>query len=105
MNYYNKHALICINQKPGGKVCCANSGGEEFFRYLKSKVAKHDLHGPGKIRVSQSGCLGRCDLGPCIVVYPEGVWFKYASFEDIDQIVNQYFLKDIKPEELLIDPL
>ncbi|MFI4962791.1 MAG: (2Fe-2S) ferredoxin domain-containing protein, partial [Legionellales bacterium] len=79
MTYYTKHVLICTNQKIAGKQCCANSGGEAFFDHMKSKLLELELHGPSKIRVSKSGCLGRCSSGPCIVIYPEGVWYTYSS--------------------------
>lgn len=103
MSYYNKHVLLCTNQKAAGKQCCADSGGEEFFRYMKSKLLELDMHGPGKIRVSKSGCLGRCSSGPCIVIYPEGVWYSYSSFVDIDKIIDKHFIAGETVEELLID--
>lgn len=103
MSYYNKHVLLCTNQKAAGKQCCADSGGEEFFLYMKSKLLELDMHGPGKIRVSKSGCLGRCSSGPCVVIYPEGVWYSYSSFADIDQIIERHFIAGETVEELLID--
>ncbi|STY28109.1 (2Fe-2S) ferredoxin [Legionella wadsworthii] len=103
MSYYNKHVLICTNQKAAGKKCCANSGGEPFFDYLKSKLLELEMHGPGKVRVSKSGCLGRCSSGPCIVIYPEGVWYTYTSFADIDEIIEKHLIAGHVAEELLID--
>ncbi|WP_133136563.1 (2Fe-2S) ferredoxin domain-containing protein [Legionella rowbothamii] len=104
MTYYSKHVLLCTNQKAAGKQCCANSGGEEFFTYMKSRLAELGMHGPGKIRVSKSGCLGRCDLGPCIVIYPEGVWYTYSSFTDIDTIIDSHLISGIIAQKLAIDP-
>jgi (2Fe-2S) ferredoxin len=103
LSYYTKHVLLCTNQKPAGKQCCANSGGEEFFSYTKTKLLELDMHGPGKIRVSKSGCLGRCASGPCIVIYPEGVWYSYSSFSDIDQIIESHLVAGKIVEHLLID--
>ena len=102
MSYYTKHVLLCTNQKPTGIPCCANSGGDEFFTYMKSKLIELDIHGPGKIRISKSGCLGRCKLGPCVVIYPEAVWYSYSSFADIDKIIEGHLLADKQVEELLI---
>jgi len=62
-----------------------------------------DAHGPGKIKVSKSGCLGRCALGPCIVVYPEGIWYRYSSNADIDNIINHHLMQDKIVNDLLID--
>ncbi|WP_454782765.1 (2Fe-2S) ferredoxin domain-containing protein [Legionella sp. WA2022007384] len=103
MAYYNKHVLICTNQKAAGKQCCANTGGEPFFDYMKSRLLELEMHGPGKVRVSKSGCLGRCSSGPCIVIYPEGVWYSYSSFADIDEIIEQHLISGNIAEQLLID--
>ncbi|KTD01655.1 (2Fe-2S) ferredoxin domain-containing protein [Fluoribacter gormanii] len=103
MAYYNKHVLICTNQKAAGKQCCANTGGEPYFDYMKSRLLELEMHGPGKVRVSKSGCLGRCSSGPCIVIYPEGVWYTYASFADIDEIIERHLISGNIAEQLLID--
>lgn len=102
MTYYTKHVLLCTNQKAAGKQCCAGSGGEEFFTYMKSRLLELDMHGPGKIRVSKSGCLGRCSSGPCIVIYPEGIWYSYSSFADIDEIINSHLISGVIAQELEI---
>ncbi|KTC92534.1 (2Fe-2S) ferredoxin domain-containing protein [Fluoribacter dumoffii] len=103
MGYYEKHVLICTNQKAAGKQCCANTGGEPFFDHMKSRLLELEMHGPGKIRVSKSGCLGRCSSGPCIVIYPEGVWYTYSSFADIDEIIEKHLVAGRIVEQLLID--
>lgn len=102
MNHYTKHLFICTNQKSAGKQCCANTGGEPFFDYLKKKLKQLDLHGPGKVRVSRSGCLGRCSEGPCIVIYPEGVWYTYESFADLDEIITTHLIAGYTVGRLLI---
>ena len=103
MTYYTQHVLLCTNQKPAGKKCCADSGGEAFFTYMKTKLVELGLHGPGQIRISKTGCLGRCASGPCLVIYPEGIWYSYATFRDIDQIIENHLLAGNTVKELLID--
>ena len=103
MNHYTKHLFICTNQKSAGKQCCANSGGEPFFNYIKKRLKSLDLHGPGKIRVSKAGCLGRCSDGPCIVIYPEGVWYAYTTYADIDEIIATHLMAEGAVERLLIN--
>lgn len=92
--FYARHIFICTNQKSPDKVCCANTGGAPYFIHLKEALKLRGLHGPDKIRVSQSGCLGRCNQGPCMVIYPEGVWFRYESMEDIDLIIQSYLIEN-----------
>ncbi|MBI5447535.1 MAG: (2Fe-2S) ferredoxin domain-containing protein [Gammaproteobacteria bacterium] len=95
MSFYEKHVFICTNQKEGGKKCCQDAGASLFFDYIKQCLASH-LNERGeaikKIRVSRSGCLGRCSVGPCLVIYPEGVWYTYHSFTDMDEIVKKHIL-------------
>jgi len=43
--------------------------------YAKQRVKELGLAGEGKQRVNMAGCLDRCEEGPCIVVYPEAVWY------------------------------
>ncbi len=69
------------------------------------KLLALDLYGPGKFRVSKSGCLGRCSVGPSLVIYPEGLWYTYTSFADLDEIIATYLVAGDVVERLLIDPL
>lgn len=103
MAHYTRHIFICTNQKIPGKTCCANRGGEPFFEHMKKRLVELGIHGPDKIRVSKSGCLGRCSQGPCMVIYPEGLWYTYTSFEDIDDIIEQYLMQNKRVNRLLID--
>ena len=44
------------------------------------------------MRVNTAGCLGRCDDGPVLVVYPDNVWYTYVDKEDIDDIIDNHLL-------------
>ena len=103
MTYYKQHLFVCTNQKAPGKTCCARSGGEPFLEYLKAQLKSRGLLGPEKIRVSRAGCLGRCDLGPCLVIYPEGLWYTYSSYTDIDEIIHHYLESGKVVTHLLIN--
>ena len=105
MSYYTKHIFICTNKKEAGKICSANLGGEAFFEYMKTKLKDLGLHGPQKFRVSKSGCLGRCSVGPSLVIYPEGVWYKYSSNEDIDEIIAVHLVLGRKVDRLYLGDL
>ena len=103
LSYYIKHIFLCTNQKAPGKTCCANTGGDLFLEYLKNKLQSMSQHGPGRYRVSKSGCLGRCKLGPCMVIYPEGVWYTYTCEKDIDDIIEQHLLQGKTVSHLLLE--
>lgn len=58
--------------------------------YAKERVKELGLSGPGQVRVNQAGCLDRCEEGPCVVVYPEAVWYTYVERSDIDEIIEEH---------------
>lgn len=62
------------------------------------------LIGEAQYRVNKSGCLGRCELGPVLVVYPDGVWYTYESTADIDEIIESHLLNGQIVSRLLVDP-
>ena len=101
-DYYEKHVFFCTNQKSDGKKCCQNADAESFCQYAKKRLAALEQHGEGKIRVSKSGCLGRCESGPCIVIYPQQTWYTYKDTDDIDKIIERDLLNDEIVTELEI---
>jgi (2Fe-2S) ferredoxin len=90
MSYYERHVFFCCNQRDGSRPCCNNKGATELRDYAKGRVKALGLAGPGKVRINQAGCLDRCEEGPCVVVYPEGVWYTYVDRADIDEIIEQH---------------
>ncbi len=92
-NYYTHHVFFCTNQRQNCEDCCENFKSGEMRGYMKDRLKEKNLHGPGKIRVSSSGCLGRCELGPVIAVYPDAVWYTWVDEEDIDEIIEQHLIK------------
>ena len=50
------------------------------------------MKGPGKVRINKAGCLDRCDDGPVMVVYPEGVWYTYVDNEDVEEIIQEHLI-------------
>lgn len=91
MAYYERHVFFCCNQRDGDeRPCCNNKGASAMRDYAKQRVKALGLAGEGRLRVNQAGCLDRCEEGPCIVVYPEAVWYTYVDRADIDEIVEEH---------------
>ena len=102
--YYQIHAFVCTNRRdesdPRGS--CAARGSEELRDYLKKQAKMAGLI--KGVRINGAGCLDRCDLGPVMVIYPEGVWYAMDSKEDIDEIIETHLVKGGRVERLLLQP-
>lgn len=94
VGYFKKHVFICTNHKSDGRKSCHEGNPKEICSYLKERLKSLDAYGEGKIRVSSSGCLGRCEVGPNLLVYPEGLWVHYDSKEDIERFLQDSLLAD-----------
>ena len=76
-------------------------GSPALRDYMKTRVRKLKLK---KTRVNVSGCLDRCELGPTMVIYPEGVWYTYRNEADIDEILQTHLIDGDRVERLLLHP-
>lgn len=93
MKYYRAHVLVC------GGAGCVSSGCHDIERALVDTIAARGLE--NEIMVIQTGCMGPCDLGPMIVVYPEGVFYRKVKVKDVDAIVNEHLMKGRVVKSLL----
>jgi (2Fe-2S) ferredoxin len=91
MSFFDKHLFFCTNQRAPGEGCCSNFGAQKMRDYVKNKVKALGLSTEAnRIRINTAGCLGRCDDGPVLVVYPEGVWYTYIDESDLDEIILEH---------------
>lgn len=103
MSFYDKHVFFCCNERPpGDRPSCNPRGGSAMRDYAKKRIKALGLAGEGKVRVNQAGCLDRCEEGPCIVVYPEGIWYTYVDQHDIDEIIEEHLRNGRVVERLRI---
>ncbi|HTT11839.1 MAG TPA: (2Fe-2S) ferredoxin domain-containing protein [Burkholderiaceae bacterium] len=93
MSYYKRHVFFCLNARDDGSACCAQHDAAEMQAYAKQRVKQLGLAGAGKVRINKSGCLDRCDEGPCLVVYPEAVWYTYVDKQDVDEIIDRHIVR------------
>ncbi len=100
MSHFERHVFFCLNQRDDGRACCAKHDSERMQAHAKARVKKLGLDGKGKIRVNKAGCLDRCDEGPCLVIYPEAVWYTYVDQHDIDEIVDRHLVEGKTVERL-----
>jgi (2Fe-2S) ferredoxin len=99
--YYEAHVFCCTNRRAAGhpRGCCAERGAEDLRDYMKGRAKELGLK---KVRINNSGCLDRCELGPTLVVYPEGVWYSVATKEDIDEVLKTHMVEGGRVERLML---
>ena len=102
MSYYERHIFFCCNQREGTErtedvgiprtemVLGKHSGRHALKQRVKELGLAEGTEKRGRLRVNQAGCLDRCEEGPCVVVYPEAVWYTYVDRADIDEIVEEH---------------
>lgn len=96
-----RHFFVCQTQRPPAmKPSCGPRGSADLLNALMDALAKHpELL--AKVTVTPSGCLGPCQEGPTIVVYPEGVWYAGVKMTDVAEIVESHMIGG-KPVERLL---
>ncbi|HAF69955.1 MAG: NADH:ubiquinone oxidoreductase, nadh-binding (51 kd) subunit [Acetothermia bacterium 64_32] len=70
---------------------CLSSGAQEVKKALLSSLAAHGL--AEEVRIVETGCMGPCELGPVMLIYPEGTFYIKVRPQDAEEIVVEHFLK------------
>jgi (2Fe-2S) ferredoxin len=94
MSYYRHHVFFCTNRRgdDADRPSCALCGSDALRSYAKARLKILGLAGAGGVRANTAGCLDRCEEGPVMVVYPEGVWYTYLDESDIDEIIERHLI-------------
>jgi NADH-quinone oxidoreductase subunit F len=85
--------LIC------GGGACISSHSHEFKNKLAEKIAEKGLL--EEINLVETGCMGPCQLGPMMVIYPDGSFYINLKEEHAGTIVEEHFLKGRPVQALL----
>ncbi|MEW6398921.1 MAG: NADH-quinone oxidoreductase subunit NuoF [Bacillota bacterium] len=93
MQLYRAHVLVCAGAG------CISSGCKTVEDELLAAIKEHKLE--NEVRVVETGCMGPCDLGPMIVVYPEGVFYRKLTPPDARAIAEAHLLKGRVVERLV----
>ena len=99
--YFRAHVFVCCNRRPDGhkRGSCAANGSEDLRDYMKARAKELGLAG---VRVNQAGCLDRCEFGPTLVIYPEGVWYSPKTRGDVDEILEAQLVSGGRARRLML---
>lgn len=85
---YQKKIFVCTNDKRGEGASCGDHNAEEVFRSLRNIAKEKGLH--PQIRVAQAKCLGQCQKGVNVMVYPDNAWHSGVRVEDTLKLADLY---------------
>jgi (2Fe-2S) ferredoxin/predicted O-methyltransferase YrrM len=88
MEPFRHHVFVCTQQKSEGVTSCAASGSFALLDTLSKALQEEGLD--DDVQVTTCGCMGLCDDGPVMVVYPEGTWYRKLQPGDVPEIVRSH---------------
>jgi NADP-reducing hydrogenase subunit HndC len=104
-----KNILAEKNPKAPAIAVCVSTGCEALgvkgvLEAFKKEFKKHGLE--GTIKIKETGCLGFCEKGPRIVVYPEEIFYFRVKATDVAEIVSKTVInKEVIERLLYTDPI
>jgi len=87
--------LIC------GGTGCTSSGSQQIQDTFEVEIEKNNLQ--DEIKLVRTGCFGLCELGPVVIVYPDGTFYSRVTVDDVEEIVSEHLLKGRRVERLVYD--
>ncbi len=90
----NYHILVCTNSRPPGhpKPSCGAEGAQNLLMAFNMGLMERGVQ-PGEVIVSGTTCLGPCEQGPNVVVYPTGTWYSQVKDSAVAIILDEHIKK------------
>jgi len=68
---------------------CGEKGCEAVFNAFNQELIKRNLQ---NVALTQAGCLGPCQAGGNVLIYPSGTLYGWVEVEDVPKIIEQHIL-------------
>ncbi|GAB4063273.1 (2Fe-2S) ferredoxin domain-containing protein [Uliginosibacterium sediminicola] len=87
-----RHVFVCSQSRPPNhpRGSCQQKGSTDVLQSFWSELQKRGVY--DKIAVTYSGCLGPCDVGTNVLVYPEGVLYNNVTPGDVAEIFDSHLI-------------
>ncbi len=83
---------------------CKALGVQKVLEAFNVEIKKQCLE--GKVDIKETGCLGFCEKGPRIVIYPEEIYYFQVDAKDVPEIISKTLINTEIIERLLYtDPI
>jgi len=92
MSRPERSVFVCSQQRPVGhpRGCCAAQGSQAvlqaFWKEAQTRIV------PEKVAITYAGCLGPCDGGVNVLVFPDSVLYSKVTVEDVPEIFEKHLL-------------
>ncbi len=98
-----RHVFVCTQNRPPAhpRGSCAAKGSTAVLQALWAEQQKRQAY--EGVSITYSGCIGPCDQGANVLVYPEGVLYRGVTPEDVADIFTSH-LEGGQPVERLLAP-
>lgn len=87
-----RHVFVCSQQRPPGhpRGSCAAKGASPLLQAFWAELQKRNAY--DLVAITYSGCLGPCDGGANVLVYPDGVLYQRVSAEDVVEVFEKHLI-------------
>jgi (2Fe-2S) ferredoxin len=89
-----------------GSSCSKNDSEQTLAKFWEVLAERGLLYGKrgsmdGSVIVTTCGSIGFCQIGPAVMIYPEGVWYYGVTPEVVTEIVDKHLIGGHPVEHLL----
>ncbi|CVK20383.1 MULTISPECIES: NADH-quinone oxidoreductase subunit NuoF [Sporomusa] len=93
MEHIRAHVLICAGTG------CVSSGSKKVEAAFQAELVKKGLD--KEVKIIETGCHGFCEMGPLVIIYPEGTFYVRVQESDVPELVETHLYKGRTVERLL----
>ena len=97
-----KHLFVCVQDRPldHPKGSCSDKAAPDLLNTFAKQFEAREFW--GRFALTSTGCLGTCEQGPSVLVYPEGVMYGGVKPEDVNAIIEEHLLGGNPVERLQV---
>ncbi len=81
------HVFLCEGDS------CTKRGACDVTSTLRAEIARLGLD--EVVHTTRTRCNGRCQDGPIVIVYPDGIWYRDVSTESAAEIVTNHLAEEL----------